>query len=698
MPNHPLGVATIAAVVTCVPAADVQRATSQRPTSNVRRPASNVAHLTHRCLLAGVLLSAPAAISAQETSRPNIVLMFPDNLGIGEVSAYGGARGVATPNIDGLAAEGMRLTNFNVEYSCVVSRIALLTGRYAVRTGQGYAAGMTLWEVTIAEALQSLGYATALYGKWHVGGFDWRDRREPTDQGFDEWWGIPESSNVAQNTSFDGFDSTRSEVPYIWEGRAGERSYRVKPYNLETRRTIDREAAERGITFMERNARAGKPFFLFYPITQIHFPALPHPDFAGTTGAGDIADAMADVDHNVGLVMDAIERLGIGENTLVFWCTDNGAEMRRPWRGSAGPFRGFYNSAMEGGIRTPCIIRWSGRIPAGQVSNDVVHEVDLFPTIAAAVGAPEIVPGDRIIDGVNELPFLEGRQPHSARDHAIFLAREGHVMAVKWRNWKLWYLFQTELPDPHPDNLVRLFDLGVDPAEEIDVKDFYPWVISVMDGIVAEYEASLIEHPRVPGGIDDPYVPPPTGSGQPVATYTRTDRTTLGPRSAALPNPDFSGAWSTTTVSSAPPTGQPAPPPIPTLGSGWGDRIAIEQRGNQLEIERIWFVPREIQPPVRYRYALDGSDTHNAVTMGRTGRAPTSTAAWEGNRLVITTRYPFQDRGNGQWLTHTVTRAMWLQPGGGTPFEPSLVVETTRGSALGGPASTNRTVYTRGYR
>lgn len=178
--------------------------------------------------------------SHYKKSRPNIVLIFPDNLGIGEVSAYGGARGVPTPNIDRLASEGMRFTNFNVEYSCTVSRIALLTGRYAVRTGEGYAAGMTLWEITIAEALKSIGYSTALFGKWHVGGYNWKGRREPTQQGFDEWWGIPGTSHTAQFTSFEKFDSQRTEIPYIWEGKAGEPSRRVKPYNLKTRRTIDR--------------------------------------------------------------------------------------------------------------------------------------------------------------------------------------------------------------------------------------------------------------------------------------------------------------------------------------------------------------------------------------------------------------------------------------------------------------------------
>jgi arylsulfatase len=636
-----------------------------------------------------------ASIYCQD--RPNIVLMFPDNLGIGEVSSYSDARGVPTPNIDRIGDEGIRFTNFNVEYSCVVSRIALLTGRYAVRTGKGYAAGMTLWEVTIAEALQSLGYSTALYGKWHVGGSDWEHRREPTHQGFDDWYGIPGTSHTAQFTSFENFDTTRQDAPYIWEGKIGEPSRKVKPYNLETRRTIDREAAERGIAFMEENVKKGDPFFFFYPMTQIHFPTLAHPDIAGSTGAGDVGDAMADVDHNVGLILDALKRLGIEDNTLVIWCTDNGAEMRRPWRGTAGPWRGYYNSAMEGGVRTPFVIRWPDRIQAGQVSNEIIHEVDLFPTIAAAVGAPEIVPDDRIIDGVNQLPFFEGKQVHSNRESAIFLAREGHVMAVKWRNWKMWYHFTTEMPDPNPDNLVRLFDLRVDPREETDVKDFYPWVISIMDGIVADYEASLVDHPRVPAGIDDPYLPPPVGSGSKVSTYSRSDRTVLGNRSEALPDPNFSGSWSTATLSSAAPTGQSSPSPIATLGSGWGDRISIVQRDDQLEVERVFFVPREIQPLIRYRFKLDGSKTKNNVTIGRTNPASTSTSQWDGNRLIISTLYQFQDPEDNQWLPYKVTRTLWLQPAKGTPWEPSLVVETMRSGALNGLPSTNRTVYSRGY-
>ncbi|MEZ4992861.1 MAG: sulfatase-like hydrolase/transferase [Saprospiraceae bacterium] len=629
---------------------------------------------------------------------PNIILIFPDNLGIGEVASYGGVRNVPTPNIDRIGWEGIRLTNFNVEYTCIPSRAAIMTGRYATRTGENYFSGITLWEVTMAEGLRSAGYATGLFGKWDLGGPNWEGRREPTHQGFDEWYGIPGTSHVSQFTSMEGFDPERQPVPYVWEGSSGKPSRKVKPFDLAARRTLDREAAEHAIAFMENHAAGKQPFFVYYPMTQLHLPALPHPDLAGTTGAGDMGDSMADVDYNTGLILRALERLGIEDNTLVIWCTDNGAEMRRPWRGSPGPWRGYYNSAMEGGVRTPCVIRWPGRIPAGQVSNEMVHEIDLFATVAAAAGASEMMPKDRAMDSKNQLPFLEGKQQHATRNNTIFMNWTGQVMAVKWHDWKLWYYFQTELPDPEPDNLVRLFDLRVDPREEVDVKDCYPWVIGIMDSIVQAYETSLVAYPRVPANAADPYLPPPRGSGEAVAVYVRTDRTPATDRSAALPDPDFSGSWSTAVLDTRSPLGRTDPMPIPTLGSGWGDRISIIQTDDLLEVERVVFAPREIQPLVRYRYALDGTETENQVNMGRTERPPVSTAYWDGDHLVLTTSYPFRDYGSGQWKKQQVKQTLWVVPATGTPWEPTLVVETSREDITGGSPMITRTVYTRGYR
>ncbi len=654
---------------------------------------------SRKCLIL-FLIVISVSLPAHSQNRPNIVLIFPDNIGIGELSSYGGVRGVPTPHIDKIGTDGIRLTNFNVEYSCTPSRIALLTGRYATRAGDDYFAGTTLWENTMAEQLKSVGYATALFGKWDIGGENWLGKREPTNQGFDEWYGIPGTSHLSQFTSMKGFPKDQ-EIPYIWEGVAGQISKKVKPFDLNTRRTIDRESAEKGVAFIQKNAEKGNPFFLYYPITQLHFPALPHPDKAGNTGAGDMGDAMADMDYNVGLILQQLEKSGVEKNTMVIWCGDNGAELRRPWRGSPGPWRGYYNSAMEGGIRSPFVIRWPNRIKSGQVSNEIIHEVDLFATIAAAVGITSVVNVDRIIDGVNQLAFFEGNQSKSNRESVLFMNRSGNLMAVKWRDWKLWYNYKTELPDAEPDNLVRLFDLRVDPQEEIDVKDHYPWVMGIMDSIVKDYEKSLFKYPRVSASANaaDPYIPPiAAGTGILKPTYTRTDRVTLGIRTPALPNPDFSGSWSTAELSTVSVINITDKAKTPSLGSGWGEKISIIHPKENIEIERVFFGPREVQPLINYRYALDGSVSENSIYMGRSAKPLSSTTKWQENRLAITTVYPFQNPITGSKETCKMIQTLWLEAPTFAPWEPALIVETYREGVMGGFSSTNRTVYRKGYR
>lgn len=466
-------------------------------------------------IMAGADLAAYQTRSPQP-ERPNIVLMLPDNVGYGEVGIYGGDRFVPTPRLDGLAREGMRLTNFNVEYYCTPSRAAILTGRHGVRSGTNGDSrdwlGLTQWEITLAELLAPRGYTSALFGKWHLGD---KEGRYPTDQGFDQWYGIPRTSNEAQRNAFDQwYGSTSNEAQryatgqtsYIWEGKVGEPARQVKVFDLASRRTLDREATERAVAFMERSTRERKSFFLFLPLTQIHFPTLPHPEYAGKTGAGDIGDAMAEMDRNVGVVLDAVTRLAIEKNTIVIWASDGGAEARRPWRGTSGPWRGFYHSALEGGIRTPFMIRWPGRIPAGQVSNEIVHQVDVFTTLAHAAGVD--VPHDRAIDGVNQLPFFEGKQAESNREgFPIFVGTQ--LRAVKWRDWKLHYAWQDE-PEPGRPvaRTMKLFNLRSDPKEETDVKDANPWAETVMGRIVSDFEASLEKHPLIPLGTPDPYTPP----------------------------------------------------------------------------------------------------------------------------------------------------------------------------------------------
>lgn len=651
----------------------------------------------YSCRALCVLFWVAGTLMAQQ--KPNIVLIFPDNIGVGEVASYGGVRGVPTPNIDRIGANGIRLTNFNVEYTCVPSRIALLTGRYAARTGENYFEGIALWEETLAERLKELGYATGLFGKWDVGGPNWEGIRSPTDQGFDEWYGIPGTSHVAQFAEMPGFDPEKNPLPYVWEGKAGGPDQKVKVFDISAKRTIDREAAERAITFMQKNAAAKTPFFVYYPMTQLHFPSLPHPDKAGLTGSGDMGDSMADVDYNVGLILEELNRLGISENTILIWCSDNGAELRRPWRGNPGPWRGYYNSAMEGGIRTPAVIQWPGTIPSGRVSNDIVHQTDLLPTLVAAAGGNPYKFEDRILDGVNQLKFFIGETNNSERESVIFLNRFGKIMAIKWQHWKLWYDFKTELPDPDPENRVRLFDLNTDPQEEVDVKDYYPWVIGAMDRIALDYEKSLIAYPRVPetANKQEPYLPPTKGSGTFEAAFTREDREPLPSPSKPLKNPDFSGSWSTRELSTVSVINRKPTPEIPKLGSGWGDQISIIHGKNKLQIERVFFTPREIQPVQRWEFELDGSETTTKITMGRSEKPPVTSARWENDRLILTTRYAYLN-SNQQWEHARQEQIVWLEPAKGTPWEPRLVVETRRYGFADSTAVMNRTYYSRGYR
>lgn len=456
-------------------------------------------------LVAGIAHEAAAQGPAPASSRPNVVMIFPDNLGWGEVGVYGSVRGVPTPHIDNIATQGARLDNFNVEFSCTASRAALLTGRYANRAGATQPTGLTQWEVTLAEALKSSGYATALMGKWHLGGRDWINGRTPINQGFDEWYGIPNTSTEAQWMQAPELAPTPGDSSFIWEQIAGSAPRRVSVFDMNTRRLVDREAAVRGAAFIERNAKAGKPFFLYYPMTQIHFPTLSHPDFLGKTGAGDIGDAMADVDFNVGIITKTLTRLGLDGNTLLFWCTDNGAEGRRPWRGTSGPWRGFYNSVMEGGVRTPCVVRWIGRIPPGQTLNGIIHEMDIFPTILAAAGL-DVVPRDRPFDGIDQLAYLQGQRTTSARSSVLMFTGQ-QVRAVKWYDWKFHYAYQPE-PRMTEAPLMRLFNLRSDPREETDIKDVHPWARAHFDQLLAEYEESVKRFPNVPVGARDPYRPP----------------------------------------------------------------------------------------------------------------------------------------------------------------------------------------------
>lgn len=467
-------------------------------------------YLTLFTLLIGSVLHGPSAANAQASEQPNVVVMMVDNLGWGELGVYGGGelRGTATPRLDTLAAEGMRLLNFNVEPQCTPSRSAFMTGRRPIRSATtrvvwGVPYGMVNWEVTMAELFSDAGYMTGMFGKWHLGDLP---GRFPTDQGFDEWYGVANTTDESEYSSQFQFDASVSGQPMIQEAKRSETPQDVKEYNIASRREIDSELTTRAIDFMERAAAADKPFFAFIPFTQPHLPTLPHPDFDGITGNGHYADVVAEIDFRSGQILDTISELGMEENTIVIWLSDNGPEFFHPWHGTAGPWRGNYFTAWEGSLRVPFLIKWPGRIGAGTTSNEIVHLVDMLPTLGRVAGYK--VPEDRIIDGVDQLDFFLGQQTNSNREGFIIYNNDD-VYGYKWRNWKL-HLIELENMNSEPRqlNVPRVFNLITDPKEQYEIQDESTWILPVIFAKIVEFESTLIEEPPVPFGVPEPYEPP----------------------------------------------------------------------------------------------------------------------------------------------------------------------------------------------
>jgi arylsulfatase A-like enzyme len=474
-------------------------------------------------LLAGITVaSTPAA--AQQPKKPNIVFMLMDNLGYGELGVYGGGilRGAPTPRIDTLASEGMRLLNFNVEAQCTPSRSALMTGRFSIRSGTyevpygGVPDGLTQWEVTIAELLSAQGYATGMWGKWHLGS---AEERFPTHQGFDEWYGIPRTYDEALWPSLNdakgmwpsignkqGWNANIVHPEHIYEARKGEKARQIAELNLDNRRTMEAEITNRTVDFIKRNASASKPFYAYVSFSLMHMPTLPNPEFAGKTGNGDWADCLAEMDYRTGQILDAIKQAGIEDNTLVVFASENGPEATNPWQGDSGPWRGTYFTAMEASLRAPFIIRWPGKVPAGRVNNEIVHIVDMYTTLAHVGGAE--VPKDRAIDGIDQLDFFLGKQETSNREgFPAFVA--DRLTAIKWRNWKMHLIKQDSMYDvPQKLPLPRVINLLTDLKEERDVISTSTWVAEPMIKIVGAFEASLKKYPPIKIGTPDPYTPP----------------------------------------------------------------------------------------------------------------------------------------------------------------------------------------------
>lgn len=465
-----------------------------------------------------LLIALSSQLVAQD--KPNVVIVFLDNFGWGEPGFNGGGitRGVATPRMDKLANEGLRLTNFNVEVQCTPSRSALMTGRYAIRSGNATVPigdgvyGLVQWEVTMAEMLADKGYATGMFGKWHLGR---TEGRFPTDQGFDEWYGIPNSTDESPYASLTGFAESGVGETYVMEAKKGEAPKKVRPYRLDYRPLIDRDLTDKAMDFMDRQAKARKPFFIYLPYTATHFPTMPHPDYDGKTGNGAWADLLLQIDDYTGELLDKIDNLGIADNTIFVFTADNGPEamdfgntsmtVETAQHGSPGPWRGSLFTGFEGALRVPFAIRWPGKIKAGTSSDEIVHAMDLFPTLAKIAGGT--VPNDRVIDGIDMSDFFLGKTEKSGRDgFIVYMGND--IFGVKWRNWKLHFKEQNSWNgELRTYTMPRLYNLYNDPQEKDNVLFPHTWVPKAALGQLQEHVISLKQKPPIPAGQKDPYVP-----------------------------------------------------------------------------------------------------------------------------------------------------------------------------------------------
>ncbi|MEP4149261.1 MAG: arylsulfatase [Halioglobus sp.] len=466
------------------------------------------------------LLLVTASVSAA-SDKPNIVLVFMDNFGWGEPGFNGGGiiRGAATPRLDGLASEGLRLTNFNVEVQCTPSRSALMTGRYAVRSGNGAVPlgegvyGLVQWEYTMAEMLSEAGYATGMFGKWHLG----RTKgRFPTDQGFDEWYGIPNTTDESVYSSLPGFDESGLSPSYVLDAKKGKTPRKAELYNLDYRPLIDRELTNRAISFMKRHAKSEKPFFLYLPYTATHFPTMPHPEFAGKSGKGLWGDTLMQIDSYVGELLDTVDELKIRDNTVFIFTADNGPEaleagstsitVETAAHGSAGPWRGTLFTGFEGALRVPFAVRWPGKIKPGTSSDEIVHAMDLFPTLASIGGGK--VPDDRPIDGMDMSDFMLGKTENSGRDgFVVYMGND--IFGVKYKDWKIHMKEQDAWNTPMRSyTMPRVYNLINDPMEKDNVIFPHTWVLKAGLPQLEEHVASLKKHPPISPGTPDPYTPP----------------------------------------------------------------------------------------------------------------------------------------------------------------------------------------------
>lgn len=448
----------------------------------------------------GLVGAADAAEPKAETVRaagkkPNVVVVFCDDLGYGDVGCFG-ATGYTTPAVDRLAKEGMRFTDFYVAQAvCSASRCGLLTGCYPNRLGILGAlgpkskTGLNPQERTLAELFQENGYATAIFGKWHLGD---DAALLPTRQGFEQWYGLPYSNDMWPNHPT---NKTFPPLP-LYEME------QVKQTNPDQSQ-LTGEYTRRAVEYIERSAKQEKPFFLYLPHTMPHVPLFASEKFRGTSEKGIFGDVLREIDASVGSILETLDRLKLAENTIVIFTSDNG-----PWQsygahaGSAGKLREGKGTTFEGGVRVPFVVRWPGRTPAGSVCREPMMTIDLLPTFAEMLGV-HAQQADRPIDGASGLALFEGKPGAKSPQDAYFFYWGEGLEAVRSGPWKLHFPHAHRSQtgpggdDGRPANEGNgriekaLFNLETDVSESQNVLEAHPDVVARLERFAEDMRADL---------------------------------------------------------------------------------------------------------------------------------------------------------------------------------------------------------------
>ena len=471
-----------------------------------------------------------------QQQKPNIVIIWGDDIGQTNVSAYSkGMMGYKTPNIDRVANEGVIFTDYYAEQSCTAGRSAFITGQSVFRTGlskvglPGADLGLRKEDPTIAELLKGQGYATGQFGKNHLG-----DKNEflPTNHGFDEFYGNlyhlnaeeePELPDYPKESDFPDFRKNfgpRGVIHSFADGRIED----TGPLTRKRMETIDDDTAARAADFIDKQAKAGKPMFVWVNFTHMHFRTYPKPESVGQSGRwqSEYHDVMIDHDKNVGTVLAKLDELGIADNTIVMYSTDNGPHANSWPDAATTPFRSEKNTNWEGAYRVPAMVRWPGHIKPGTVSNDIVSHLDWAPTLLAAAGVPDIkeklekgykADGKTFkvhLDGYNQLPLLTGQVTKAPRQEFFYFSDDGDLTGLRYDNWKVVFKEQrapgTLRVWAEPFTTLRvpkIFNLRTDPFERADITSntYYDWLLDhafmlvPAQAVVGKFLATFKEFP-----------------------------------------------------------------------------------------------------------------------------------------------------------------------------------------------------------